>query len=46
MIIDIRHDPRVLRFVIGMIDADRVMLGSDQVAAINGGTAQRLFRIS
>jgi hypothetical protein len=29
----------VLRFVIGMIDAGRVMLGSDRVAAIDGGTA-------
>lgn len=64
----IEHDPRVLRFVIEMMGADRVMLGSDmpfpigdhepmtivtkaglkpdQVAAINGGTAQKLFRIS
>ena len=63
----IEHDPRVLRFVIEMMGADRVMLGSDmpfpigdhepmtivknaglkpdQVAAINGGTAQKLFRI-
>src|SRR5262245_1961718 len=61
------HDPRVLRFVIEMIGADRVMLGSDmpfpigdeepmkivaaaglkpdQVASINGGPAQKLFRI-
>ena len=64
----IEHDPRVLRFVIEMMGADRVMLGSDmpfpigdhepmtivknaglkpdQVAAINGGTAQKLFRIN
>src|SRR3954454_22729773 len=63
----IEHDPRVLRFVIEMMGADRVMLGSDmpfpigdhepmtivknaglkpdQVAAISGGTAQKLFRI-
>ena len=63
----IEHDPRVLRFVIEMMGADRVMLGSDmpfpigdhepmkivaaaglepdQVAAINGGTAAKLFRI-
>ena len=68
MIIDIQHDPRVLRFVIEMMGADRVMLGSDmpfpigdhepmtivtnaglkpdQVAAISGGTAQKLFRIN
>ena len=46
MIVDIQHEPRVLRFVIGMVGADRVMLGSDQVAAINGGTAQKLFRIN
>jgi len=61
------HDPRVLRFVVEMIGADRVMMGSDmpfpigdhapmqiiaaaglqpdQVAAINGGLAQKLFRI-
>ncbi len=61
------HDPRVLRFVVEMIGADRVMMGSDmpfpigdeeptkivaaaglaldQVASINGGLAQRLFRI-
>ena len=64
----IEHDPRVLRFVIEMMGADRVMLGSDmpfpigdhepmtivnnaglkpdQVAAISGGTAQKLFRIN
>jgi aminocarboxymuconate-semialdehyde decarboxylase len=64
----IEHDPRVLRFVIEMMGADRVMLGSDmpfpigdhepmtivknaglkpeQVEAINGGTAQKLFRIN
>jgi aminocarboxymuconate-semialdehyde decarboxylase len=64
----IEHDPRVLRFVIEMMGADRVMLGSDmpfpigdhepmtivnnaglkpdQVAAISGGTAAKLFRIS
>jgi aminocarboxymuconate-semialdehyde decarboxylase len=63
----IEHDPRVLRFVIEMMGADHVMLGSDmpfptgdhepmtivknagltpeQVEAINGGTAQKLFRI-
>jgi aminocarboxymuconate-semialdehyde decarboxylase len=61
------HDPRVLRFVVDMIGADRVMMGSDmpfpigeeeptrivteagftadQVASINGGLAQKLFRI-
>ena len=61
------HDPRVLRFLIEMIGADHVMMGSDmpfpigetepmkvvaaaglqpgQVAAINGGSAQKLFRI-
>jgi aminocarboxymuconate-semialdehyde decarboxylase len=61
------HDPRVLRFVVEMIGADRVMMGSDmpfpigeeepmkivaaaglkpdQVASINGGLAQKLFRI-
>jgi aminocarboxymuconate-semialdehyde decarboxylase len=61
------HDPRVLRFVIEMIGADRVMMGSDvpfpigdhepmkviaagglapdQVAAINGGLAAKLFRV-
>ncbi len=64
----IEHDPRVLRFVVEMMGADRVMLGSDmpfpigdhepmkivknaglkpdQVEAINGGTAQKLFRIN
>jgi hypothetical protein len=42
----IQHDPRVLRFVIGMMGAGRVMLSSDQVAAINGGTVQKLFRIN
>jgi aminocarboxymuconate-semialdehyde decarboxylase len=63
----IEHDPRVLRFVIEMMGADRIMLGSDmpfpigdhepmkivaaaclkpdQVAAINGGTAAKLFRL-
>jgi aminocarboxymuconate-semialdehyde decarboxylase len=63
----IEHDPRVLRFVIEMMGADHVMLGSDmpfpigdhepmsivrnaglkpdQVQAISGGTAQKLFRI-
>jgi aminocarboxymuconate-semialdehyde decarboxylase len=62
------HDPRVLRFVVAMIGADRVMMGSDmpfpigdeqptkivaaaglapdQVASINGGLAQKLFRIA
>jgi aminocarboxymuconate-semialdehyde decarboxylase len=61
------HDPRVLRFVIEMMGADRIMLGSDmpfpigdhepkkivaaaglspdQVTAINGGTAAKLFRL-
>jgi aminocarboxymuconate-semialdehyde decarboxylase len=61
------HDPRVLRFVVEMIGADRVMMGSDmpfpigeeeptkivtaaglkpeQVASINGGLAQKLFRL-
>ena len=61
------HDPRVLRFVVEMIGADRVMMGSDmpfpigeeepmkivaaaglkpdQVASINGGLAQKLFRV-
>jgi aminocarboxymuconate-semialdehyde decarboxylase len=61
------HDPRVLRFVVEMIGADRVMMGSDmpfpigeeeptrivteagltpdQIASINGGLAQKLFRI-
>jgi aminocarboxymuconate-semialdehyde decarboxylase len=64
----IEHDPRVLRFVIEMMGADRVMLGSDmpfpigdhepmaivdkaglkpeQISAIGGGTAQKLFRIN
>src|SRR5882672_11971799 len=64
----IEHDPRVLRFVIEMMGADRVMLGSDmpfpigdhepmtivnnaglkpaEIAAISGGTAQKLFRIN
>jgi aminocarboxymuconate-semialdehyde decarboxylase len=63
----IEHDPRVLRFVVEMMGAGRVMLGSDmpfpigdhepmaivesadlkpdQVLAISGGTAQKLFRI-
>jgi aminocarboxymuconate-semialdehyde decarboxylase len=63
----IEHDPRVLRFVVEMMGADRIVLGSDmpfpigdheptrivaaaglkpdQVAAINGGTAAKLFRI-
>ena len=63
----IEHDPRVLRFVIEMMGADRVMLGSDmpfpigdhepmtivknaglkpdQIEAISGGTAAKLFRI-
>lgn len=61
------HDPRVLRFVISMMGADRIMLGSDspfpigdlepknivanagvtpdQAASINGGLAERLFRL-
>jgi aminocarboxymuconate-semialdehyde decarboxylase len=64
----IEHDPRVLRFVIEMMGADRVMLGSDmpfpigdhepmtivknaglkpdQIEAISGGTAKKLFRIN
>ena len=64
----ILHDPRVLRFVVEMVGADRVMMGSDmpfpigddeplkivaaaglkpdQVASINGGLAQKLFRIA
>jgi aminocarboxymuconate-semialdehyde decarboxylase len=64
----ILHDPRVLRFVVEMIGAERVMMGSDmpfpigdeepakivaaagltpdQVASINGGLAQKLFRIA
>jgi aminocarboxymuconate-semialdehyde decarboxylase len=64
----ILHDPRVLRFVVEMIGADRVMMGSDmpfpigddeplrivaaaglkpdQVASINGGLAQKLFRLA
>jgi len=63
----IEHDPRVLRFVIEMMGADHVMLGSDmpfpigdhepmtivknaglkpdEVTAISGGTAAKLFRI-
>jgi aminocarboxymuconate-semialdehyde decarboxylase len=63
----IEHDPRVLRFVIEMMGAERIMLGSDmpfpigdhepkkivadaglkpdQVEAINGGTAAKLFRL-
>ena len=63
----ILHDARVLRFVIEMIGADRIMMGSDspfpigdmqplkivadagvtvaQARAINGGLAQKLFRI-
>jgi aminocarboxymuconate-semialdehyde decarboxylase len=62
------HDPRVLRFLIEMIGADRVMMGSDmpfpigetepmkvvaaaglkpeQAASINGGLAQKVFRIA
>jgi len=39
VIIDSQHDPRVLRFVIGMMGAGRVMFGPDQIAAISGGTA-------
>jgi hypothetical protein len=46
MIVDIRHDPRVLRFVIGKTGPERVMLGSDQVAAASGGTAQTPFGIN
>jgi hypothetical protein len=46
VILDVQHGPRVLRFVIGMMGAGRVMFGSDQVAAISGGTAQKLFRIN
>jgi hypothetical protein len=46
VIVDCRHNPRVLRFVIGMMGTDRVMVGSDQVAATSGGTVQRLFRIN
>jgi aminocarboxymuconate-semialdehyde decarboxylase len=64
----ILHDARVLRFVIEILGADRLMMGSDmpfpigddepakivqeagltaaQVAAINGGLAQKLFRIA
>jgi aminocarboxymuconate-semialdehyde decarboxylase len=64
----ILHDPRVLRFVVEMVGADRVMMGSDmpfpigdveptkivaaagltpdQVASINGGLAQKMFRLS
>ncbi|HTS38967.1 MAG TPA: amidohydrolase family protein [Xanthobacteraceae bacterium] len=64
----ILHDPRVLKFVIEMIGADRLMMGSDvpfpigddepmkivaaaelsadQVAAINGGTAAKVFRMT
>lgn len=63
----ILHDARVLRFVIEMIGAERMMMGSDapfpigdmqplkivadagiagvQADAINGGLAQKLFRI-
>ena len=63
----ILHDATVLRFVIEMIGADRIMMGSDspfpigdlqplkivadagvtvaQARAINGGLAQKLFRI-
>ncbi len=61
------HDPRVLNFVIEMMGADRLMMGSDmpfpigalepmrvvreaklspaQTASINGGLAERLFRL-
>jgi aminocarboxymuconate-semialdehyde decarboxylase len=63
----ILHDPRVLQFVIAMLGADRLMMGSDQpfpigdmapmkivaaaglnadqVAAINGGLAKKVFGI-
>jgi aminocarboxymuconate-semialdehyde decarboxylase len=63
----ILHDARVLRFVIDMIGADKIMMGSDapfpigdmqplkivadagitgaQAEAINGGIAQKVFRI-
>jgi aminocarboxymuconate-semialdehyde decarboxylase len=62
------HDPRVLRFVVEMLGAERVMLGSDmpfpigeeepvkfiasaglrseQVMSINGGLAEKLFRLA
>ena len=61
------HDPKVLRFVVDMMGAERLMMGSDmpfpigdlepltivgeaglsadQVAKVNGGLAQRLFKI-
>ncbi len=64
----ILHDVRVLKFVVEMIGADRLMMGSDmpfpigdtepkrivaeagltkaQADSINGGLAERLFRIS
>jgi aminocarboxymuconate-semialdehyde decarboxylase len=64
----ILHDPRVLRFVVEMMGADRVMMGSDmpfpigdeeptkiiaaaglepdQVAAITGDLAAKLFRLA
>jgi aminocarboxymuconate-semialdehyde decarboxylase len=63
----ILHDPRVLQFVIAMLGADRLMMGSDspfpigdleptrivaaaglkpdQVAAVNGGLAKKVFGI-
>ncbi len=63
----ILHDARVLKFVVGMIGTERLMMGSDmpfpigdmeptkivaeaglsaaQTASVNGGLAQRLFRI-
>ena len=64
----ILHDARVLKFVAGMVGADRLMMGSDmpfpigdlepmrivsdagfdaaQAASINGGLAEKLFRIA
>jgi aminocarboxymuconate-semialdehyde decarboxylase len=64
----ILHDPRILRFVIQMVGAERLMMGSDmpfpigdlaptrivaaaglsaeQQAAVNGGLAAKLFRLS
>ena len=64
----ILHDPRVLKFVAGMVGADRLMMGSDmpfpigdleplrivadagfdaaQAASINGGLAEKLFRLA
>ena len=61
------HDARVLKFVIGILGAKRLMMGSDmpfpigdmdpaaivstaglkteEVARINGGLAQQIFRI-